>query len=82
MGQGALSKPVVQWWLSLNSSIRRIDCFRAVPACATTVSVKWRLRTSATRCARCLRLAPSHAGRATSSRSMFASAPSAGTRSK
>ena len=21
MGQGALSKPVVQWWLSLNSSI-------------------------------------------------------------
>ena len=23
MGQGALSKPVVQWWLSLNSSSRR-----------------------------------------------------------
>ena len=23
MGQGALSKPVVQWWLSLNSSIAR-----------------------------------------------------------
>ena len=26
MGQGALSKPVVQWWLSLNSSKRRHTC--------------------------------------------------------
>ena len=26
MGQGALSKPVVQWWLSLNSSISEIGC--------------------------------------------------------
>jgi hypothetical protein len=26
MGQGALSKPVVQWWLSLNSSKNAIQC--------------------------------------------------------
>ena len=26
MGQGALSKPAVQWWLSLNSSTRGQEC--------------------------------------------------------
>ena len=35
MGQGALSKPVVQWWLSLNSSTGAVrKCDVPVPPCS------------------------------------------------